>query len=63
VASERLPKLLGLKPRTAYYLLDLGFDLTAICSECGAVLENAHGNKEFCSEDCRKRHWREHRSG
>jgi hypothetical protein len=30
-SKREAAEALGLKPRTAYYVLDLGFDLTAIC--------------------------------
>jgi hypothetical protein len=54
---------LGLKPRTAYYVLDLGFDLTTVCPGCDTIIENAHGNREFCSHACQMRYWRKHRRG
>jgi len=62
-SKREAAEALGLKPRTAYYVLDLGFDLTVVCPECDTVIEDAHGNKEFCSEACRLRYRRKHRAG
>jgi len=54
---------LGLPHTTAYRLFDLGFSLDRLCAGCGAVLENVHGNREFCSHACQMRYWRKHRTG
>jgi hypothetical protein len=62
-SKREAAEALGLPHTTAYRLLDLGFSLDRLCVGCGAVLENAHGNREFCSENCRKRHWRKHHRG
>jgi hypothetical protein len=62
-SKREAAEALGLKPRTAYYVLDLGFDLTVVCPECDTVIEDAHGNREFCSEACRLRYRRKHRAG
>jgi hypothetical protein len=62
-SKREAAEAMGLKPRTAYYVLDLGFDLTVVCPECDTVIEDAHGNREFCSEACRLRYRRKHRAG
>ena len=54
---------LGLPHTTAYRLFDMGFSLDRLCVGCGAVLENVHGNREFCSHACQMRYWRKHRTG
>lgn len=34
------------------------------CKECGArlIIINGHTNKKFCSDRCRAKYWKEHRS-
>jgi hypothetical protein len=54
---------LGLPHTTAYRLFDMGFSLDRLCVGCGAVLEKVHGNREFCSEACKKRYYRRRRTG
>jgi len=49
---------LGLPQRTAYAVFDLGFDIDRLCLGCGAVLEDVHASKRYCSDACRKRHHR-----
>jgi len=45
---------LGLPARTAYTVFDLGFDLERLCPGCGAVLENVHASRVYCSESCKR---------
>jgi len=49
---------LGLPARTAYAVFDLGFSLDRICPGCGAVIENAHALRKYCSDACKMRYHR-----
>jgi hypothetical protein len=62
-SRRKAAEALGLPHTTAYRLFDLGFSLDRLCAGCGAVLENVHGNREFCSHACQMRYWRKHRTG
>ena len=34
-----------------------------VCKACGGALPTTHGNRRYCSDNCRKRKWeREHKS-